>query len=90
MEARSLTGWSTSRHCVVAKALDITPAIFQSIKSKAGALIIVLPEKMNDLTMEEKQVGDKDNVITVFGYFNNISAYNYVLKLINDFQFSTL
>lgn len=55
LEARSLTGWSTSRHCVVAKALDITPSVFQSIKSKAGALVIVLPEKMNELTMEERE-----------------------------------
>lgn len=55
LEARSLTGWSTSRHCVVAKALDITPSVFQSIKSKAGALVIVLPEKINELTTEEQQ-----------------------------------
>nr|XP_012223073.1 PREDICTED: LOW QUALITY PROTEIN: nicalin [Linepithema humile] len=55
LEARSLTGWSTSRHCVVAKALDITPSVFQSIKSKAGALVIVLPEKINELTIEEEQ-----------------------------------
>lgn len=59
LEARSLTGWGTSRHCVVARALDITPSIFQSIKSKAGALVIVLPEKMNKLTTEEKQVSDR-------------------------------
>jgi len=56
LEARSLTGWSTSRHCVVAKALDIIPSVFQSVKNKAGALVIVLPEKINELTMEEKQV----------------------------------
>ncbi|XP_032679555.1 nicalin [Odontomachus brunneus] len=55
LEARSLTGWSTSRHCVVAKALDITPSFFQSIKSKAGALVIVLPERLNELTVEQKQ-----------------------------------
>ncbi|XP_031849029.1 BOS complex subunit ncln [Nomia melanderi] len=55
LEARSLTGWSTSRHCVVAKALDLTPTLFHSIKNKAGALIVVLPEKINDLTLEEKQ-----------------------------------
>lgn len=55
LEARSLTGWSTSRHCVVTKALDVTPSLFQAIKYKAGALIIVLPEKINDLTPDEKQ-----------------------------------
>ncbi|XP_076625418.1 BOS complex subunit ncln [Colletes latitarsis] len=55
LEARSLTGWSTSRHCVVAKALDLTPNHFYSIKNKAGALIVVLPEKIAELTTEEKQ-----------------------------------
>ncbi|XP_043257292.1 nicalin-1 isoform X2 [Colletes gigas] len=55
LEARSLTGWSTSRHCVVAKALDLTPNHFYSIKNKAGALIVVLPEKIAELTIEEKQ-----------------------------------
>lgn len=56
LEARSLAGWSTSRHCVVARALDITPSVFQSIRSKAGALVIILPEEMSKLTTEEKQV----------------------------------
>jgi len=51
----------------VAKALDITPSVFQSIKNKAGALVIVLPEKINELTTEEKQVGNKVN--TAFIYF---------------------
>ncbi|XP_011064630.1 PREDICTED: nicalin [Acromyrmex echinatior] len=55
LEARSLAGWSTSRHCVVAKILDITPSVFQSIRSKAGALVIVLPKKISELTTEEKQ-----------------------------------
>ncbi|XP_076643835.1 BOS complex subunit NCLN [Halictus rubicundus] len=55
LEARSLTGWSTSRHCVVARALDLTPTLFHSIKNKAGALIVVLPERIDDLTSEERQ-----------------------------------
>ncbi|KOC68448.1 Nicalin-1 [Habropoda laboriosa] len=55
LEARSLTGWSTSRHCVVTKALNLTPSLFHSIKHKAGALIVVLPQKITDLTLEEKQ-----------------------------------
>ncbi|XP_053986299.1 BOS complex subunit NCLN [Hylaeus anthracinus] len=55
LEARSLTGWSTSRHCVITKALDLTPTLFYSIKQKAGALIVVLPEKIAELTEEEKQ-----------------------------------
>ncbi|XP_047347718.1 nicalin isoform X2 [Vespa velutina] len=55
LEARSLTGWSTSRHCVITKALDLTPSMFQSIKIKAGALVIILPEKLNELTLDEKE-----------------------------------
>ncbi|XP_066589257.1 BOS complex subunit NCLN [Prorops nasuta] len=53
LEAKSLTDWSTSRHCIIAEALDLTPSIFQSIKKKAGALIILLPEKLNELKQEE-------------------------------------
>ncbi|CAK9823499.1 ncl1 [Anthophora retusa] len=55
LEARSLTQWSTSRHCVITEALSLTPSLFHSIKHKAGALIIVLPQKITDLTLEEKQ-----------------------------------
>ncbi|XP_043796563.1 nicalin-1 [Apis laboriosa] len=55
LEARSLTGWSTSRHCVVTKVLNLTPSMFHSIKHKAGALIVILPEKLTELTLEEKQ-----------------------------------
>jgi len=79
LEARSLSGWSTSRHCVVAKALDITPSIFQSIKSKAGALVIVLPKKMNELTMEEKQVNS--HLIHLNLVILNI-LYRYRIELI--------
>ncbi|XP_012281156.1 nicalin [Orussus abietinus] len=55
LEARSLVGWVTSRHCVVARALDLTADLYQLIKSKAGALVVILPEKMDRLTEEEKQ-----------------------------------
>ncbi|KOX71148.1 Nicalin-1 [Melipona quadrifasciata] len=55
LEARSLTGWSTSRHCVVTKALSLTPSLFHSIKHKAGALIVILPERLTELALEEKQ-----------------------------------
>lgn len=55
LEARSLTGWSTSRHCIITRALDLAPDSFYSIRSKAGALVIVLPEKMDTLKEEERQ-----------------------------------
>lgn len=56
LEARSLTGWSTSRHCVVTSILSLNQDSFQDIRDKAGALIIVLPEKMESLSEEQKQV----------------------------------
>lgn len=56
LEARSLTGWSTSRHCVVAKLQDLTVDHFRNIRSKAGGLVVVLPENLSNLGVEEKQV----------------------------------
>ncbi|XP_033207085.1 nicalin [Belonocnema kinseyi] len=55
LEARSLAGWSTSRHCVVTSILDIKPDMYKNIRVKAGALIIVLPEKMDTLSEEQRQ-----------------------------------
>ncbi|KAL7291308.1 hypothetical protein TKK_0014911 [Trichogramma kaykai] len=55
LEARSVSGWSTSRHCVVARALDLTPDSFQAIKKKAGSLIVVLPEDLSSLNDEQKE-----------------------------------
>lgn len=55
LEAISLMSWRGSRHCIVTKALYITTSMFHIIKNRAGALIVVLPEKITDLTLEEKQ-----------------------------------
>lgn len=57
LEARSLSGWSTSRHCIVARLQDITIDHFREIRAKAGALLVVLPKPMDDMSSEEKQVG---------------------------------
>ncbi|KAL4705623.1 hypothetical protein ACJJTC_002009 [Scirpophaga incertulas] len=54
LEGRSLTSWSTSRHCVVARIQDITIDQFMEIRSKAGALLLVLPKNDTILTPEEK------------------------------------
>lgn len=56
LEARSLSGWSTSRHCVVARLQDISADNFRDIRSKAGALLIVLPRDVDNLSLAEKQV----------------------------------
>lgn len=55
LEARSLSGWGTSRHCVVAKLQDLSVDQFRDIRAKAGALLIVLPRTISALSSEEKQ-----------------------------------
>lgn len=55
LEGRSLTSWSTSRHCVVARIQDITIDQFVEIRAKAGALLLVLPKNDTMLTPEEKE-----------------------------------
>ncbi|KAG8274869.1 hypothetical protein J6590_098363, partial [Homalodisca vitripennis] len=56
LEARSLSGWSTSRHCVVARLQDISAEHFREIRSKAGALLVVLPKDIETLPQSEKQI----------------------------------
>ncbi|XP_004933463.1 BOS complex subunit NCLN [Bombyx mori] len=55
LEGRSLTSWSTSRHCVVARVQDITLEQFLEIRNKAGALLLVLPKNETLLTPEERE-----------------------------------
>lgn len=55
LEARSLTGWSTARQCIVARLEDITSDQFREIRSKAGALLLVLPRQISSLSDEAKQ-----------------------------------
>ncbi|KAK9754749.1 Peptidase family M28 [Popillia japonica] len=55
LEARSLLGWSTSRHCVVAKIQDLTIDHFRNIKARAGALLVILPENFSELSSDDKQ-----------------------------------
>ncbi|XP_063540627.1 BOS complex subunit ncln [Cydia strobilella] len=55
LEGRSLTSWSTSRHCVVARIQDISIEQFLEIRNKAGALLLVLPKNDTVLSVEEKE-----------------------------------
>ncbi|KAL0820666.1 hypothetical protein ABMA28_006498 [Loxostege sticticalis] len=55
LEGRSLTSWSTSRHCVVARVQDVSIDQFMEIRAKAGALLLVLPKNDTVLTPEEKE-----------------------------------
>lgn len=56
LEGRSLTSWSMSRHCVVARVQDITIDQFMEIRAKAGALLLVLPKNITALSTGEKEV----------------------------------
>ncbi|XP_066262582.1 BOS complex subunit NCLN [Euwallacea similis] len=55
LEARSISTWSTARHCVLTRLKDVTVDIFRNIRGKAGALIVELPESFSNFTQEEKQ-----------------------------------
>lgn len=41
----------------------MAPDSFYSIRSKAGALVVVLPEKLDTLTEDEKQVVEKKETL---------------------------
>lgn len=56
LEAKSLSGWSMSRHCVIARFQDLTIDSYKVIKSKVGALLAMLPKNFNGLSQEEKHV----------------------------------
>ncbi|XP_057333413.1 BOS complex subunit ncln [Microplitis mediator] len=55
LEGRGLSNWRTSRHCVITRLNDLTPDLFYTIKNKAGALIVMLPKDMTNLTIDEQQ-----------------------------------
>ncbi|KAJ8960178.1 hypothetical protein NQ318_003901 [Aromia moschata] len=55
LEARSLTSWSTSRHCVLAKLKDLTIDSYENIKAKAGALLIMLPASFPSLIPDDRE-----------------------------------
>lgn len=56
LEGRSISTWSTPRHCIVTRLRDLTIDMYRNVRSKAGALIVELPESVSNLTQEEKQV----------------------------------
>ncbi|EDW58178.1 BOS complex subunit ncln [Drosophila virilis] len=54
LEAKSLYTWSTGRHCVLARLLDISINDLNKIRQKAGGLIIMLPQDVQSLSNELK------------------------------------
>nr|CAD7442391.1 unnamed protein product [Timema bartmani] len=75
LEARSVSGWGTSRHCVVARLEELTVDRFREIRARAGALLIVLPrdlparpdqEKQQILELEETMLSQDVNIPVYF------------------------
>ncbi|KAH1008079.1 hypothetical protein HUJ04_005225 [Dendroctonus ponderosae] len=55
LEARSISTFSSSRHCVFARLMDLSIETYRNIRGKAGALIVELPKSLSNLTQDEKQ-----------------------------------
>ncbi|CAB3383423.1 Hypothetical predicted protein [Cloeon dipterum] len=55
MEAKALSTWSSSRHCVISKIQDLSMERFKEISEKAGALVVVLPSDLTALSIEDRQ-----------------------------------
>lgn len=77
LEARSVGGWGTSRHCVVTRLEDITADQFQEICTKAGALLVMLPRHISRLLEDEKQVTSysERECTTCVGHFLSLKHY---------------
>ncbi|XP_053614170.1 BOS complex subunit ncln [Plodia interpunctella] len=83
LEGRSLTSWSTSRHCVVARVQDITVEQFMEIRSKAGALLLVMPKNDTVLTLEEKE---HIQLLEMAMVQNEVNAPVYFAQWTPDFE----
>ncbi|XP_023037248.2 nicalin-1 [Drosophila willistoni] len=55
LEAKSLYTWSTARHVVFTRLLDISLNDFNKIRQKSGGLIIMLPSNVSILNNEIKE-----------------------------------
>ncbi|XP_014288799.1 BOS complex subunit ncln [Halyomorpha halys] len=56
LEARSLTSWSTQRHCVVARLEHLASHSLHNIKENSGGLLLVLPQNIDSLTSEMREI----------------------------------
>ncbi|XP_060805523.1 BOS complex subunit ncln [Amyelois transitella] len=83
LEGRSLTSWSTSRHCVVARVQDITVEQFMEIRSKAGALLLVMPKNDTVLTPEERE---HIQILELAMIQNEVNAPVYFAQWTPDFE----
>jgi hypothetical protein len=84
LEARSIGGWGTSRHCVVTRLEDIASDQFREICAKAGALLIMLPRHITNLREEEKKVTSytEREWITCTEHLNYFSSGTKIYKIL--------
>ncbi|CRK99268.1 CLUMA_CG012687, isoform A [Clunio marinus] len=55
MEARSFSSDFNFRSCILARIQDLSVDLFRVIKSKAGGLVILMPQNETQLSLEEKE-----------------------------------
>lgn len=57
MEARAIDSKMLTRRCAVARLQDVTmPKYRELMNQNAGALLVILPENLTLLSLEERQV----------------------------------
>ncbi|XP_058450630.1 BOS complex subunit ncln [Malaya genurostris] len=94
MEAKSLYTWQTFRHCVITRFQDMTIDQFRDIRAKAGGLVILLPEDVTSLSLEERQhihlleQAMMTQEISIPVYFSRYSAK--LNEIINDVTKATI
>ena len=53
--AKSLYTWLSGRHCVVTKLEDLSIDEFREIRQKTGALVVLLPKDVANMSAEQKE-----------------------------------
>lgn len=57
MEARSISSTGLARKCVVAKLNEVTLSLYRHlVDQNIGALVILLPGHLDNLTVDEREV----------------------------------
>ncbi|KAK0161188.1 hypothetical protein PV327_009686 [Microctonus hyperodae] len=88
LEGRTINSWRTSRHCVIARMTDLNPDLYYSIRNKAGALIVMLPKDMKNITENEREHISMIEIAMLSGGESSIPIYfspwNSNLELILD------
>lgn len=80
LDGRGLRSWSSSRHCVVTRIEDLTTDLFRDIRSRAGALLVILPRredmkklsntaKQHILTLEAAMLQQETQIPVYFSYW---------------------